>query len=71
MIVPWGRGQYIAESRTHPGEYHCAEIDDETGKVACTCLGFVRWGRCWHVTSLSRALSSRPAADCLEAPVGG
>jgi len=58
-VIIWGREQFAVESRSRPGEFHVTERDDETGEWACSCLGYVRWGRCWHV----RAVESKPMEE--------
>ncbi len=60
MYAVIGDEHYIIESRSHPGEWHCCESGD--GGWECSCLGFIRWQRCWHVRfceALSRAASSQ------------
>lgn len=51
-----GRHQYLIASKKHPGEHHCVEWDDEDKKWHCSYLGWMRHGKCWHVTFISQSL---------------
>ncbi len=60
MYVAIGDNHYLIESRSKPGDWHCTELDEASGRWVCCCLGNIRWGKCWHVQFME-ALSDAKA----------
>lgn len=55
MYIVIGHEHFLIESRSRPGEWHCCE--ERGGVWECSCLGFIRWQRCWH-TRFCEAIAS-------------
>ena len=51
-IIWIGRGHFLVESWTEPGEYHAVDLEDRT----CSCKGWQCTGNCRHLKTLLEAV---------------
>lgn len=54
-ITVVGRGHYLIESWTSPGEHHSVDLEEGT----CSCKGYQCTNNCRHLKVLKRALCKR------------
>ncbi|MDP9471599.1 MAG: hypothetical protein M3Q71_13190 [Chloroflexota bacterium] len=67
LLTETGSGERFAMSVSRPGEIH--RLTPDGSGFACSCEGFLRWGRCKHAAALLAELGRLPHAEPAPSPV--